>query len=221
MSLIRRFVLRAVFGCLVASCGGAEGEPCGPTRAIVRRVVDGDTLVLEDGERVRYLLVDAPELDACFGEEASAWNAAVVEGRLIDLAYDDAVCRDDYGRLLATVTVDGVDVGASLVERGFACVLYIPPAGADRKDALLALEAEARARGRGLFGACARRRCTSMGSVRSRAGERWVGARGRSRSGVAAATGTLREGLPRGPALRSAGAAWTPRRARRGWAPPR
>ena len=60
-----------------ATSSGGD-DPCGPTRARVARVIDGDTVELEGGERVRYLMIDTPEstqgkLD-CFGHEAAELN---------------------------------------------------------------------------------------------------------------------------------------------------
>jgi micrococcal nuclease len=148
-----------VLAFLGVGCG--DPAPCAPARAHVERVVDGDTVVLEGGERVRYRIIDTPEMgDApeCYGPEAAAFNRDLVAGREVHLAYAD-VCRDRHGRLLADVSVEGLDVSAALVERGYACVRYLPDGPDDRVDALRALEDEARAAGRGLWGACARPRC--------------------------------------------------------------
>jgi len=144
----------------LAACGGEP--PCGPASAVVADVVDGDTLVLEGGERVRYLLVDTPETTGgkrdCFGAEARELNRSLVEGRRVSLAYGEA-CTDRFGRLLAYVAVDGREVNALLVERGHACVLYVAPAGGSRRAEFEALEAEARRARRGLWGACASVSC--------------------------------------------------------------
>jgi len=135
-------------------CGQDDAGRCGPAKATVARVIDGDTVELEGGERVRYLLVDAPERnDDCWGAESAALNRRLVEAETVRLTYD-AVCRDRFGRLLAFVEVAGRDVGATLVERGFACVLQVPPNGAARVTEFTALEAEAQAVGAGMWGWC-------------------------------------------------------------------
>lgn len=139
----------------LAACGGEP--PCGPASAVVADVVDGDTVVLEGGTRVRYLLVDTPETTGgkrdCFGAEARELNRSLVEGRRVSLSYGEA-CTDRFGRTLAYVTVEGREVNALLVERGHACVLYVPPAGGTRRAEFEALESEARRARRGLWGAC-------------------------------------------------------------------
>ena len=139
--------------------GGGEGGG-GSARATVVRVVDGDTVVLRGGRRVRYIGVDTPESVEpgapveCFGKAASRANARLVAGRRVRLRYD-AERRDRYGRTLAYVyrARDGLFVNAELVRRGYATVLTIPPnvahAGLFRR-----LAARARARDRGLWRAC-------------------------------------------------------------------
>jgi micrococcal nuclease len=140
-----------------AACGAQDGSDCGPTHALVARVIDGDTVELENGERLRYLMVDTPEstngADDCFGTEASDFNRQLVEGKEIAISYD-VECEDAYGRLLGYVEIEGRAVNQLLVERGLACVLRIPPNGEDVADEFEALEAEARARMVGLWGAC-------------------------------------------------------------------
>lgn len=149
---------------LVAACGGDEGEAgdgdagssCGPTTGTVLRVVDGDTLELVSGERIRYLLVDTPESTTeqeCFGEEAKEFNRDLVEGQEVSIRYD-VDCADRFDRLLAYVSVGGREVNRLLVERGFACVLQIDPNGVDRVSEYQELETAARVQSRGLWGAC-------------------------------------------------------------------
>jgi micrococcal nuclease len=142
---------------VVAACGGDGGAACGPSVAVVERVIDGDTIVVTGGRKIRYLLVDAPENtdghDACFGASAAQFNTDLVLGKTVDLAYD-AVCDDRYGRALAYVTVGGTDVNRLLVARGYACVLHIPPDGDARADEFTAVQDAARAAKLGVWGAC-------------------------------------------------------------------
>jgi len=159
-----RAALPSLTGLLLAlgsACDGAgdAGSVCGPTEAVVARVIDGDTVELDDGQRVRYLLVDTPEItngnDECYGTEAADFNRETVEGKTVTLTYDEAECTDDFDRLLAFVSVGDRDVNALLIERGFGRVLFIPPSGEDRRAKYEALEAKAEAGLAGLWGACA------------------------------------------------------------------
>ena len=129
---------------------------CGPREAVVDRVIDGDTIVA-GGVTIRYLLVNAPESsgghDACYGGNAARFNADLVLGKTVELGYD-AACEDRFGRTLAYVAAGGQDVNRLLIERGYACVLHIPPDGDARADDFEAAEAAARRERLGLWGAC-------------------------------------------------------------------
>lgn len=140
-----------------AACGGGNGSECGSTEAVVERIIDGDTIELEGGERIRYLMINTPETtggkNECFGANAVQFNTDLVLGKRVSIDYD-VECQDMFGRTLAYVTVDGIEVNTEMVKRGFACVLHIPPNGDDREDEFEALEDEAKAANRGLWGQC-------------------------------------------------------------------
>ncbi|MEM9457143.1 MAG: thermonuclease family protein [Myxococcota bacterium] len=139
-----------------------EAQPdCGPAEGVVDLVIDGDTIQLATGERVRYLLVDTPELSPspeCFGLEAADFNREAVEGRTVTLSYDSE-CTDRFDRLLAYVDVDGRSINELLLTRGFACVLQIPPNGDERVDEYRRLEQQAQDGRVGIWGACAEDPC--------------------------------------------------------------
>jgi micrococcal nuclease len=137
----------------LAACGGS---PCGPSEAKVTRVLDGDTVELENGDKIRYLLVDTPEVSGggdCFGEEARQFNSDLVLGKTIQISYD-VECTDKFGRTLAYVSVGGQEINSLLIQRGYGCVLHIPPDGESRVDELEALQLDAKNAHRGLWGVC-------------------------------------------------------------------
>ncbi len=123
--------------------------------ARVARVIDGDTIVLAGGEKVRYIGVDTPETVhpqkpvEFMGKEASAFNKALVEGKDIRLEYDVGR-KDRYGRTLAYVYLDTLFVNAELVRQGYAQVSTYPP-NVKYVDLFVALQREARDAGRGLW----------------------------------------------------------------------
>jgi hypothetical protein len=86
-------------------------------------VVDGDTVDLGNGETVRLVGIDTPEQGECGYEKAADALSALVLGREVVLADSDED-RDQYGRLLRYVDVDGVDAGLRLVQRGLAIARY-------------------------------------------------------------------------------------------------
>ncbi|PRQ02490.1 SPBc2 prophage-derived endonuclease YokF precursor [Enhygromyxa salina] len=154
------WIFAGVAGCALAlGCDdgpGADEQGCGPAEATVTRVIDGDTIELDSGERVRYLMIDTPESTIeheCWGEEAKAANEALVAGQTVRLRYDEE-CTDDYDRLLAYVELSGHEINRVMVERGHACVLHIPPNGDAVADEYETLEYEARMLDKGLWAAC-------------------------------------------------------------------
>ena len=137
------------------ACTGDGSSRCGPTSGLVVNVVDGDTIDLASGERIRYLMIDTPELssDDCYAQEATELNGQLVLDREVRLEYD-VECEDRFGRLLAYVYVGDNEINTVLVERGYACLLHIPPNGADREAEFSSLENLARTEERGMWGQC-------------------------------------------------------------------
>ena len=116
----------------------------------VVRVIDGDTIEIEGGEKVRYLGIDTAEPNQCYGPEATAKNRELVEGKKVTLEKDVSE-RDAFGRLLRYVHVNGLLVNAELVRLGYAFAYQRSP---DIKyhELLSQLEQEAREARLGLWG---------------------------------------------------------------------
>jgi|JI8StandDraft_1071087.scaffolds.fasta_scaffold121735_2 micrococcal nuclease len=122
----------------------------------VTRVVDGDTVELGDGRKVRYIGINTPEtVDPrrqveCFGKEASAFNASLVEGKMVRLERDVSG-TDKYGRLLRFVYLeDGTFVNEVLVREGYAYASAYAP-DLTRKFFFAEAEKDARKNQRGLW----------------------------------------------------------------------
>lgn len=147
--------LIALTGCTTDSAGSASA---GDGNVTIKRVVDGDTLVLDDDTRVRLIGIDTPEtVDPrrpveCFGHEASArMNELLPPGTAVRLQYD--VDRTDrYDRTLAYVyrTDDDLFVNVVMAREGYAEQLTVPPNVAHVDDIGDAVD-EARDAGRGLW----------------------------------------------------------------------
>lgn len=87
-------------------------------------VIDGDTIDVEGGRRVRLIGIDTPERGECGYSEAAAALRSLVGGkavRLVPGARDDV---DRYGRLLRYVEVGGLDVNLEMIRRGHAIARY-------------------------------------------------------------------------------------------------
>jgi micrococcal nuclease len=156
---------RAAFGLVVglALVGvSAHLAPAGAQTLFgaVVRVVDGDTIHVQLGDRVekvRYIGMNTPEThhptraEEPGGREAKPrFNRQLVDGQRARLELDAQV-RDQYGRLLAYVWVGNVMVNAELVRRGYAQVMTIPP-NVKHAELFVRLQREAREARRGLWG---------------------------------------------------------------------
>lgn len=86
-------------------------------RTVVISVSDGDSLDLADGRRIRLLGIDSPEKGRCMADEARAKLVEVAQGKHVRLK---DVVKDDFGRQLAIVIVDGEPLQETLVSRGLA-----------------------------------------------------------------------------------------------------
>lgn len=124
----------------------------------VTRVIDGDTIEIEGGERVRYIGIDTPEtVDPrkpvqCFGVEASKKNKELVEGKSVRLE-KDITNRDKYNRFLRYVWIGDTFVNLELVQQGFAQSYSYPP-DIKYQDRFVAAQKVARESKIGLWGAC-------------------------------------------------------------------
>lgn len=119
----------------------------------VDRVVDGDTFITAEGERVRLIGVDTPEdtgRHEPYGREATAFAESRLAGRKVRLDYDVGRA-DKYGRTLAYVYFeDGMFFNALLVAEGYAQVMTVPP-NVRYADRFLALQRKAREQNKGLW----------------------------------------------------------------------
>lgn len=124
----------------------------------VSRVVDGDTIELSSGQKVRYIGVDTPEVVdprkpvQCFGVEASNKNKELVLGKTVRLEKDISE-TDKYGRLLRYIWVGETLVNDYLVRQGYAHASSYPP-DVKYQEQLTQAEAEARISNRGLWSSC-------------------------------------------------------------------
>jgi len=96
------------------------------TSAIVSEVIDGDTIKLQNGERIRLLAINTPEMGQPYYEEARNRLKELIEGKTVTLE-EDVEDKDRYGRLLRYIYVDDTFVNIEMVKEGYANVYIISP----------------------------------------------------------------------------------------------
>jgi len=134
-------------------------SPTPDLRVKVTRVINGDTIELEDGQTVRYIGIDTPETVApgqpvgCFGPEASAKNKEMVNGKAVTLEKDVSE-TDRFGRLLRYVYLDGQMVNEMLIAEGYAQQSTFPP-DVKHQERFRTAQQQAQSQGKGLWTACA------------------------------------------------------------------
>src|SRR3990167_8398336 len=134
------------------------GEDDGKDLVLVTKVIDGDTIEIEGGTRVRYIGIDTPEtVDPrktvqCFGREASNKNKDLVEGKKVRLE-KDITNTDKYDRLLRYVWINNELVNETLVKEGFAYSSPYPP-DVKYQDWLNKAQSYSQSRNLGLWSSC-------------------------------------------------------------------
>lgn len=132
----------------------------------VTKVIDGDTIEIETGQKVRYIGIDTPEIrnrdpvKNCFGKEALAKNRELIEGKKVQLKKDVSE-TDRYGRLLRYVYIlsDNQTISSTLfinqylLQEGYAYAATFPPDVA-YADQFIKLEQNARMKQKGLWNKC-------------------------------------------------------------------
>ena len=136
---------------------------------LVTRAVDGDTLVLENKERVRLIGIDTPEMHESnklqgdaqrsgqdvqtikqLGRRSYEFTKKLVQGKRVRLEFD-LERYDKYKRILAYVYLeDGTFVNAEIVAQGYASLMTYPP-NVKYADLFLKLYRAARQNQRGLW----------------------------------------------------------------------
>jgi endonuclease YncB( thermonuclease family) len=145
---------------LVALAGSVSGTATRPSTSVARveRVVDGDTIVLAGGARVRFLQIDTPEPGTaeCYSRAAGRdLRRMLPAGAVVTLEADPALDQvDRYGRLLRYVHRAGRNLNLALVRDGSATVWFYDDERGRYATALLTAGRAARKAHRGLWGAC-------------------------------------------------------------------
>jgi len=166
----KKIILLLFFMALVITgCQVSPAKDYGYSNILVTRAVDGDTLLLENSERVRLIGIDTPEMHESnklnrdaqrsgqdveaikqLGRQSYEFTKKLAQGKRVRLEFD-LERHDKYKRILAYVYLeDGTFVNAKIVEEGYASLMTYPP-NVKYADLFLKLYQEARQNQRGLW----------------------------------------------------------------------
>jgi len=126
---------------------------------VVKEVIDGDTIKIDDNIRIRLIGINAPDKGECFYQEARDFTKKLLEGKEVRLEKDISG-KDVYNRLLRYVVLlatdpegDNLLINDYLVREGYAQTVASPPDNRYR-DLLSSAQEEAIRDGRGLWEEC-------------------------------------------------------------------
>ena len=95
--------------------------------AICTKVVDGDTIYLDNGEKIRFVGVNTPEKGVNGYLTSKNFVEKLCLNKEVGIDVDNSKHSDRYGRTLGVVIVDGKNVNEMLLKEGLAEVMYMPP----------------------------------------------------------------------------------------------
>jgi micrococcal nuclease len=140
---------------------------------VVAYVIDGDTVILENDETLRYIGIDTPEIDhqnkraEPLGYAARSFNLKLLGSQRIRLEYDQEK-QDHYNRLLAYVYLpDSTFVNMELLRSGLATYLHKPP-NLKHEDRLLTAQREAMLERKGIWHAWSETKQSYVGNQTSK-----------------------------------------------------
>ena len=144
------FALVFLVSCVKSSSTASSGCKFIADTAIVSRVVDGDTICLQNGLYVRLIGINAPEKDELGSLSAKEKLEQLVLGKSVKLVYETER-QDKYGRELADVYVNDTFVNYELASAGWVRIMMIAP-NVEHTDKLRSAVSIAKNSSIGLFG---------------------------------------------------------------------
>ncbi len=92
----------------------------------VSQIIDGDTIRLSTGEKVRLIGINSPERDQPYYAEATQKLSELIGDNQVTLK-KDVTDKDQYGRLLRYIYVNDSFVNLEMVKQGYAISYPFPP----------------------------------------------------------------------------------------------
>jgi micrococcal nuclease len=116
-----------------------------PTHGTVTRIIDADTLELDNHRSVRLCAVNCPEKGQKLSQETIDYLTKTVLNQKVSLDYQPNYTKDSYGRTLAYVFINGQDLNEQLIRQGFCTVtIYDKRAKLKYQDQLLQAQDQAK-----------------------------------------------------------------------------
>jgi len=131
------WAIGAITALLISGCVEKDFDVFREEGYFVQRVIDGDTIRLQNGKLVRYIGIDSPETrkraggvwhyaPELYALDAKRLNSELVGGGRVELEFDEEK-YDKYGRWLAYVYANNKMVNEEILKAGYAKILMIPP----------------------------------------------------------------------------------------------
>jgi micrococcal nuclease len=123
MKAVKVIMLVIILSVIIFSYNSYENKSI-KEKSIVTNVIDGDTIVISGGERVRLLGIDTPEKGEFYYKESKGRMEQLVENKEV-LLKKEGENKDKYGRILRYIFLNDTNINLLLVEEGFAiCYFY-------------------------------------------------------------------------------------------------
>lgn len=130
-----------LFFLLIRFVGEIGFERSPQERFRVIRIIDGDTVELTGGDRLRLLGIDCPEKGQVFYDSAIIFLENLVSSEIIDIVFSERR-RDKYARLLGYIYLDSLLINTAIIRQGLGYVYLFKDNLADKKFVDLLLEAQ-------------------------------------------------------------------------------
>ncbi len=125
--MLRRYktqiFITTLFFLSVSACSSGSADQQASQVEVIR-VIDGDTFVIANDERVRLIGIDTPENGQCGFDEAKQALEELLASGSATFYLGTTSDKDKYDRLLRYIEVDGIDVGLNLISNGYAIARY-------------------------------------------------------------------------------------------------
>lgn len=144
-----------LFFCVIVCLCLFSAWNCYAFEGKVKYVIDGDTFILENNERIRLASIDTPELghegkpDQYYAEEARKILAEIILNKIVVI--DPVAKKDRYGRTVGWVYLDNSFVNEMMIAKGAAFFYFHPNNNSSKQDLLLQAQRKAMSEMKGFW----------------------------------------------------------------------